>query len=55
MRHPRAFTLIELLVVIAILALLIALLLPSLQRAQELANRSICRNNQKTIAMACIL
>ncbi len=56
MRHSpsRAFSLVEILIVIAVVAVLLSLLLPSISMARELARRTRCQANLRTLIISSI-
>lgn len=51
MSKRRGFTLIELLVVIAIIAILMAILMPTLKRAKEQGKRAACLNSMRSLTL----
>jgi len=55
MHENKGFTLIELLVVIAIIAVLMAILIPTLHRAREQGQRAACLSNLKQLTVAWIM
>lgn len=55
MSTKKAFTLVELLVVISIIALLLAVLIPALSRARELARMVVCRTNERNLYLGASL
>ncbi len=55
MVQRNGFTLIELLVVIAIIAVLMAILMPALDRVREQARGVACMSNQKTMGLAYVM
>lgn len=53
-KRPGGFTIVELLVVVAVIAVLLAMLLPSFQKARYQARVALCTNNLRQIAAATL-
>jgi len=55
MNKPKGFTLIELLVVIAIIAILMAILMPALNRVKEQGKRAACLGNMRQLTLTWLM
>lgn len=57
MKRPLrcGFTLVELLIVLGIIALLVAIVLPAITRAREMARRTVCLSNIRQLTTAWIM
>jgi len=51
-KKTKCFTLMELLVVISVISLLLAVLMPSLRKAKEMAGRMVCANHERQLSLA---
>ena len=51
-RTSRGFTLIELLVVIAIIAVLLAIIMPTMRKVKEVTRETLCKSNLKNVGLA---
>jgi prepilin-type N-terminal cleavage/methylation domain-containing protein len=54
-KSPRGFSLVELLIVIAIVAVLLAVVLPSLSKARNIARDTKCLAGARGVHMACTI
>jgi prepilin-type N-terminal cleavage/methylation domain-containing protein/prepilin-type processing-associated H-X9-DG protein len=52
MRQRKAFTMVEILIVVGIIAVLVAIVVPTISQAKRAGKRSVCLSNERQLAMA---